>query len=44
MRVCSTSPRMRTASRILKVPSASQLAVYSGLSKLTATWLWAPRL
>ena len=26
------------------VPIASELAVYSGLSKLTATWLCAPRL
>ena len=34
----------RTASSILKAPSASQLAVYSGDSKLTATWLCAPRL
>ena len=30
-------PRILTASRILKVPKASLLAVYSGLSKLTAT-------
>jgi len=35
----SVSPTIRTASRIRSVPSASLLAVYSGLSKLTATWL-----
>ena len=33
--LCET--KTRTASRIRKVPKASLLAVYSGLSKLTAT-------
>src|SRR5674476_273887 len=30
---------MRKASSNLSVPSASELAVYSGVSKLTCTWL-----
>ena len=37
-------PRMLTASRMRSVPKVSKLAVYSGPSKLTATWLWASRL
>ena len=32
------------ASKILKAPIASALAVYSGTSKETATWDWAARL
>jgi len=36
--------RKRMASSRRKVPMASTSAVYSGDSKLTATWLWAPRL
>ena len=32
-----SKPKILTDSKIRKVPSASQLAVYSGLSKLTAT-------
>ena len=39
-----SSPRMRMASSMRSVPSPSALAVYSGVSKLTATWLWAARL
>jgi hypothetical protein len=35
---------MRIASRSRSVPIASEFAVYSGVSKLTWTWLWAPRL
>ena len=38
------NPNNLTASKILRVPRASLFAVYSGVSKLTATWLWAPRL
>ena len=34
-----SNPKKRIASNNLKVPSASIFAVYSGLSKLTATWL-----
>jgi hypothetical protein len=41
MRVLAVSPSIRTASRIRSVPRASELAVYSGASKLTAKWLWA---
>jgi hypothetical protein len=32
------------ASRIRSVPTPSALAVYSGVSNETATWLWAARL
>ena len=32
------------ASRMRSVPMPSALAVYSGVSKLTATWLIAARL
>ena len=35
---------MRMASSSRNVPMPSALAVYSGLSKLTATWLMAARL
>jgi NAD(P)-dependent dehydrogenase (short-subunit alcohol dehydrogenase family) len=39
-----SKPRIRMASRRRSGPSASALAVYSGVSKLTQTWLWAARL
>jgi hypothetical protein len=35
---------MRIASSSRSGPIASALAVYSGVSKLTWTWLWAARL
>ena len=38
------TPNRRMASRMRNVPNASTSAVYSGESKLTATWDWAPRL
>jgi len=35
---------MRIASRMRRVPTPSALAVYSGVSKETATWDMAARL
>ena len=35
---------MRIASSSRSTPTPSALAVYSGSSKDTATWLWAARL
>ena len=39
-----SSFRNRIASNKRSAPVASTSAVYSGDSKLTATWLWAPKL
>ena len=38
------NPNKRIASSKRREPKASTLAVYSGESKLTATWDWAPKL
>ena len=37
------TPLRRRASRMRVVPRAVTSPVYSGRSKLTRTWLWAPR-